>query len=67
MPSSYHLNSFSFHYDTHLLLSAINQPACTYEKLSLVTSNSEFGQWNTVFEDKRLTAAIIDYFIMPIF
>ncbi|GAJ57650.1 hypothetical protein B23_0840 [Geobacillus thermoleovorans B23] len=32
-----------------------------YEQTSIiVTSNLEFGQWNTIFGDKRLTAAIID-------
>lgn len=32
-----------------------------YETTSvIVTTNLEFGQWNTVFGDKRLTAAIID-------
>lgn len=28
--------------------------------LTIITTNLEFGQWNTVFGDKRLTAAIID-------
>ncbi len=26
----------------------------------IVTSNLEFGQWNTVFGDARLTAALVD-------
>ena len=32
-----------------------------YERKSLIiTSNLEFSQWNTVFGDNRLTAALID-------
>jgi DNA replication protein DnaC len=32
-----------------------------YERLSIVaTSNLEFSQWNTVFGDDRLTAALVD-------
>jgi len=32
-----------------------------YERISIiVTSNLEFSQWNTVFGDNRLTAALID-------
>lgn len=35
-----------------------------YEKCSLIiTSNLEFSQWNTVFGDNRLTAALIDRLI----
>ena len=35
-----------------------------YERKSLIiTSNLEFSQWNTVFGDNRLTAALIDRFI----
>lgn len=48
-----------FHKDgAELLFSLITE---CYEQTSvIVTSNLEFGQWNTVFGDKRLTAAIID-------
>ena len=32
-----------------------------YERKSLIiTSNLEFSQWNTVFGDNRLTAALVD-------
>lgn len=32
-----------------------------YEKQSvIVTSNLEFGQWNSIFGDTRLTAALVD-------
>ena len=35
-----------------------------YERRSLIiTSNLEFSQWNTVFGDSRLTAALIDRLI----
>ena len=35
-----------------------------YERKSLIiTSNLEFSQWNTVFGDKRLTAALVDRLI----
>ena len=35
-----------------------------YERRSLIiTSNLEFSQWNTVFSDNRLTAALIDRLI----
>lgn len=35
-----------------------------YERKSLIiTSNLEFGQWNTVFGDNRLTAALVDRLI----
>jgi DNA replication protein DnaC len=35
-----------------------------YERKSLIiTSNLEFSQWNTVFGDNRLTAALIDRLI----
>ncbi len=35
-----------------------------YERRSLIiTSNLEFGSWNTVFGDNRLTAALIDRLI----
>jgi len=35
-----------------------------YERKSLIiTTNLEFGQWNTVFGDNRLTAALIDRLI----
>lgn len=36
----------------------------SYEKRSLIiTSNLEFGNWNTIFGDNRLTAAIVDRLI----
>ena len=36
----------------------------TYERKSLIiTSNLEFSQWNTVFGDNRLTAALVDRLI----
>ena len=35
-----------------------------YERRSLIiTSNLEFSQWNTVFGDNRLTAALVDRLI----
>ena len=35
-----------------------------YERKSLIiTSNLEFSQWNTVFGDNRLTAALVDRLI----
>jgi DNA replication protein DnaC len=35
-----------------------------YEKKSLiVTSNLEFSQWNRIFTDSRLTAALVDRLI----
>lgn len=48
-----------FHKDgAELLFSLIAE---CYEQTSvIVTSNLEFGQWNTIFGDKRLTAAIMD-------
>ncbi|TMN23740.1 IS21-like element helper ATPase IstB [Lentibacillus cibarius] len=48
-----------FHKDgSELLFSLIAE---CYENISvIVTSNLEFGQWNTIFGDKRLTAAIMD-------
>ncbi|TRM13213.1 ATP-binding protein [Lentibacillus cibarius] len=48
-----------FHKDgSELLFSLIAE---CYEQTSvIVTSNLEFGQWNTIFGDKRLTAAIMD-------
>lgn len=48
-----------FHKDgSELLFSLISE---CYEQTSvIVTSNLEFGQWNTIFGDKRLTAAIMD-------
>lgn len=38
-----------------------NVVAQTYERQSvIITSNLQFGQWNTVLGDNRLTAALID-------
>ncbi len=53
------LGFIPFHKDgAELLFSVIAE---CYEQTSIiVSSNLEFGQWNTVFGDKRLTAAIID-------
>lgn len=35
-----------------------------YERRSLIiTSNLEFSQWNTIFGDNRLTAALVDRFV----
>ena len=37
-----------------------------YERRSLlITSNLEFSQWNTIFGDNRLTAALVDRLIHP--
>jgi DNA replication protein DnaC len=48
-----------FHQDGSELL--FNVIADCYERRSvIVTSNLEFGQWNQVFGDNRLTAALID-------
>lgn len=53
------LGFIPFHKDgSELLFDLISE---SYETASvIVTTNLEFGQWNTVFRDKRLTAAIID-------
>lgn len=53
------LGFIPFHKDgAELLFDVISE---SYETTSIiVTTNLEFGQWNTVFGDKRLTAAIID-------
>lgn len=53
------LGFIPFHKDgAELLFSLIAE---CYEQTSIiVTSNLEFGQWNTIFGDKRLTAAIMD-------
>lgn len=53
------LGFIPFHKDgSELLFDLISE---SYETASvIVTTNLEFGQWNTVFGDKRLTAAIID-------
>jgi DNA replication protein DnaC len=48
-----------FHQDGSQLL--FNVIADCYERRSvMVTSNLEFGQWNQIFGDDRLTAALID-------
>lgn len=36
---------------------------CYERKNLIITSNLEFSQWNTVFGDNRLTAALIDRLI----
>jgi DNA replication protein DnaC len=43
-------------------------PTVCYEQKSvIVTSNLEFGQWNRIFGDNRLTSALVDRLvsIMP--
>jgi len=48
-----------FHQDGSQLL--FNVIADCYERRSvIVTSNLEFGQWNQIFGDDRLTAALVD-------
>jgi len=53
------LGFISFHPDgTNLLFHLLSD---CYEHLSvIVTTNLEFSQWNTVFQDNQLTAALID-------
>jgi len=53
------LGFIPFHQDgSQLLFDVISE---CYETTSvIVTTNLEFGQWNSIFGDKRLTAAIID-------
>lgn len=53
------LGFIPFHKDgSELLFDLISE---CYETASvIITTNLEFGQWNAVFGDKRLTAAIID-------
>jgi DNA replication protein DnaC len=53
------LGFIPFHRDgAELLFQVLSE---CYERNSvMVTSNLEFGQWNTVFGDNRLTAALID-------
>ena len=36
---------------------------CYEQKSLIITSNLEFSQWNTVFGDNKLTAALIDRLI----
>ncbi len=53
------LGFIPFHQDGSELL--FNVIADCYERRSvIVTSNLEFGQWNQIFGDNRLTAALID-------
>ncbi|WP_026961072.1 IS21-like element helper ATPase IstB [Alicyclobacillus herbarius] len=48
-----------FHKDgAELLFHVISD--CYEQRSVIVTSNLEFGQWNTVFGDARLTAALVD-------
>jgi len=48
-----------FHRDgSELLFNVISE--CYEQKSIILTSNLEFGQWNTIFGDNRLTAALID-------
>ena len=44
-----------------LLFQVISE--CYEQKSLIITSNLEFSQWNTVFGDNRLTAALIDRLI----
>lgn len=51
-----------FHKDAaELLFQVISD--CYERKSLIITSNLEFSQWNTVFGDNRLTAALIDRLI----
>ena len=51
-----------FHKDAAELLFQVISDC--YERRSLIiTSNLEFSQWNTIFGDDRLTAALIDRLI----
>jgi len=53
------LGFIPFHKDgAELLFSVIAE--CYEQRSVIVTSNLEFGQWNTIFGDNRLTAATID-------
>lgn len=36
---------------------------CYEQKSLIITSNLEFSQWNRIFSDSRLTAALVDRFI----
>ena len=47
--------------DKGLLFQVISD--CYERKSLIITSNLEFSQWNTVFGDNRLTAALIDWLI----
>jgi DNA replication protein DnaC len=38
---------------------------CYEHKSVIVTSNLEFGQWNRVFGDNRLTSALVDRLVHP--
>jgi len=38
---------------------------CYEQKSLIITSNLEFSQWNTVFGNDKLTAAMIDRLIHP--
>ena len=50
------------HKDTaELLFQVISD--CYERKSLIITSNLEFSQWNTVFGDNRLTAALVDRLI----
>lgn len=46
---------------TELLFQVISD--CYERKSLIITSNLEFSQWNTIFGDNRLTAALIDCLI----
>lgn len=48
-----------FHQDgAELLFHVISE--CYEQRSVIVTSNLEFGQWNSIFGDTRLTAALVD-------
>jgi DNA replication protein DnaC len=48
-----------FHQDGAELMFHVNSE-CYEQRSVIVTSNLEFGQWNTIFGDSRLTAALVD-------
>lgn len=50
------------HKDAAELLSQVVSD-CYEHKSLIITSNLEFSQWNTVFGDNHLTAALIDRLI----
>ena len=46
---------------SELLFQVVSE--CYEQKSLIITSNLEFSQWNTVFGDSKLTAALIDRLI----
>ena len=50
--------------DKHFVLSKIKDYEAHLDNVApLMESNLEFSQWNTVFGDNRLTAALVDRLI----